>query len=64
MKKQDKKKKIDDQATIDLQINIASRLMEDVITELATNVQELFQFSYELLKVDVDQEHTYDLLNG
>ena len=49
---------------MDLQINMAKRLTEDVVTEIATNVEELLKFSYELLKIDVDQEHALDFLNG
>ena len=55
---------IDEQATIDLQINNAKRLVEDVVTELTIDIKQLYQFSYELLKHDVEQKYVFDLLNG
>ena len=45
---------INEVAAIDLQINMANRLMEDVVSELQIDVKNLLQFSYELLKIDCE----------
>ena len=41
MKNRENELNIDEQASIDLQINQASRLIEDVVTDLSVNVKEL-----------------------
>ena len=48
------KETIDLQSKSDLQCNKAERLIEDIVTDIAKDIKELFIFAYELLKIDVN----------
>ena len=55
---------IDEQAAFDIQINKASRHIENTITSIQLNFIDLCLFAFQLRKQDMKNEHTYNLLNG
>lgn len=55
---------IDQQSSSELQCSKAERLTEDIVTDISKDQRELLTFAYEMLKTDVDQKFTFDLLNG
>lgn len=50
-----------------LRINVASdaeSFMVDIVTNIGKDLTVLFEFAFELRKQDVNNEHSYELLNG
>ena len=50
--KQNKPTNIDEMAANDLHVNNASRLIENIVTDLAKDIESLLKFSFELLIFD------------
>lgn len=55
---------IDDRAAIDLFKHNTYQYLTDVITNLGKNYDRLFAFCFELRKQDLNNNYTFDLLNG
>ena len=55
---------IDDRAAIDLFKHNTYQYLTDLITNLSKNYDRLFAFCFELRKQDLNNNYTFDLLNG
>ena len=55
---------IEQQTEIDLQFNQASRYIENIVTEISQSPSNFMNFAYELRRQDIDDEFSYDFLNG
>ena len=56
--------KLDDMIDTDLVLNKVRRKVENIVTELGQDAEQLIKFAFELRKADTDNKHSYDLLNG
>lgn len=57
-------KTIDEDAKIGLIVQQANRGMENIVTDLSTNITNLCGFAHELRKVDTEDKHSNNLLYG
>lgn len=55
---------IESQAEMDLHRNKGLRKIEDIVTQINTNVDELINFSYHLRKTDIDDKYSLKFLDG
>ena len=55
---------LEELAKKDLIIQRGQTAIVDVITQIGHDPQDLFQFAYQLRKQDVNDEYTWDFLNG
>ena len=55
---------IEEKSRLDIWFNDTERFLVDIVTDLAKDTSDLLMFAYELRKQDVDELHSYSILNG
>ena len=55
---------LDTKCKFELQFNDSMRSLEDHITSISRSNSEFYKFAYELRKIDIQNQFTFEFLNG